>query len=60
MGLAALIIPLIPGLVQSVTQIVDAVKSSDQTPEELKAQLDQISADLQAIALKVAAVQLPN
>ena len=60
MGLAAILIPLIPGLVQSVVAIVDAVSASDQTPDAIKAQLDAISNDLKDIVAKVQAVQLPN
>lgn len=60
MGLAAILIPLIPSLVQSVMSIIDAVSASDQTPEDMKAQLDAISADLKNVVAKVQAVQLPN
>ena len=60
MGLAAILIPLIPGLVQSVVAIVDSISASDQTPDAMKAQLEAISNDLKGIIAKVQAVQLPN
>ena len=60
MGLAMLLIPMIPGLVQGVISIVDAIKGHPDTPEKVKAQLDGISLDLKAISAKVEAVQLPS
>ncbi len=60
MPIAALLIPLIPGLVQSVMGIVNAVRADPGTTEETKAQLDALSLDLQSVAAKVAAVDLPS
>lgn len=60
MGAAALIIPLLPGLVDAVLGIVNAIKTDDSTPAELKAKLDSISSDLQIISAKVQAVELPT
>lgn len=59
-ALAAVFIPLLPGLMHSIAQIINAVRDHDGTPAELKAQLDAISADLQGLTKKVAAVQLPD
>lgn len=59
-ALAAMLIPMIPGLVNSVMGIIDTIKNHDGTPAELKVQLDGISADLKALCDKVAAVELPN
>jgi hypothetical protein len=57
-ALAALLIPLIPGLIQSILQIVDAIRSHADTPEAAKAQLDAISAQLDSVATAVAAVHV--
>jgi hypothetical protein len=59
-ALAALLIPLIPGLVNSILGIIDTIKNHDATPEATKAHLAQISADLQAINVKVQATPLPD
>jgi len=60
MPLALTLIPMLPGLVQTVWQIIDAVRNDDATPAETKAKLDQISADLQAVVAQVKAVELPT
>jgi hypothetical protein len=59
MGLAALLIPLIPGLVQGVLAIVQAIRDHEDTPDTLKTRLDAISSDLVAINKKVQDVALP-
>jgi peptidoglycan hydrolase CwlO-like protein len=59
-ALAMMLIPMIPGLVNSVMSIIDTISNHDGTPTELKAQLDSISADLKALVEKVQAVQLPD
>ena len=60
MGLAVLLIPLIPPLVNGIMSIVSAIRDHDDTPEALKTHLDSIWTDLQAISAKVQAVQLPD
>jgi len=60
MGLVALLIPLIPGLVSGIIQMIDVMKGHEETPEELKPKLDAISVDLKALVAKVQAVQLPD
>ena len=60
MGLAALLIPLIPGAVQGILAIVDAIKGHSDTPAEVAAQLEEISRDLKAVNEKVQAVKLPD
>lgn len=59
-ALAALLIPLIPSLVQTILNVVNAVRSDDGTPAEMKAKLDLISADLKGVMARVALVELPN
>ena len=58
MGLAALLIPLIPGLIQAVIQIVNAVQSHADTSDAAKAQLAAISTQLDDVATQVAAVRV--
>ena len=59
-ALATLLIPLIPGLVNNIIAMVDAISGHDSTPAATKAHLDGISVDLKALVIKVEAVQLPN
>lgn len=59
MGALALL-PLIPGLVQTVLAIVTAVREDPGTDAEMKAKLDAISADLKTVAARVAAAELPS
>ena len=59
-ALLVMLIPLIPGLIQSITQIIDAIRTHPDTPAAVKAQLDAVSAHLDQAAAKVAAVELPN
>ena len=59
-GLAALLIPLIPPMINGLLNIVDAIKDHDSTPEALKTQLAGISDDLRAINARVQAVELPS
>lgn len=56
-ALAAMLIPLIPGLIQSVMSIIDTIRDHPSTPDAAKAQLDQISAQLDDVAGQVSAVQ---
>lgn len=58
MPLAALLIPLIPGLVQTVLSIINAIKSHADTPEAAKAELDAIALQLDEVATRVAAVRV--
>lgn len=60
MGLAALLIPLIPSAVNSIIGIVDAIREHPDTPEDLKAHLADISVRLTEVAARVEAVQLPD
>lgn len=60
MGLAALLIPLIPPLVDGIMSIVSTIRDHDETPEALKAHLDEIWTDLQAVSIKVQEAQLPE
>lgn len=59
-SLAALLLPLIPSLVQSVLEIVKTIQAHPDTPEGVKAQLAEIGADLDRCRAKVAAVELPS
>ena len=60
MPIAALLIPLIPGLVKSVMDIINAAQADEGTPEEVKAKLDAISEDLKTVMANVQAVELPS
>ena len=59
-SLAAVLLPLIPGLVSGVASVVNAIRNHPTTPDDVKAQLDQISADLHAVNVRVQAVELPS
>ena len=59
MPLATMLIPLLPGLVGGIMSVIDAIRGHEDTPEELKRRLDEISADLKVIVAKVQAVELP-
>lgn len=60
MPLAAILLPLIPSLVDGVIAVADAISAHDDTPDEIKAKLVQISLDLQAVVAKVRDVKLPG
>lgn len=59
MVLAALLLPLIPGLIQGVLSVVDAIRRHPETPAEAKAELDTIAMQLEEINAQVQAVRLP-
>lgn len=56
--LAALLIPLIPGLVQSLLAIVDTIRGHVDTPDAAKQQLADISTKLDELVEKVKAIQV--
>jgi hypothetical protein len=56
----ALLQTMLPSIIQTTKQIYDAIAADPGTPEEVKAQLAAISAELKSTCDKVAAVQLPN
>jgi hypothetical protein len=58
-ALAALLIPLLPGLINGVMNIVDAIRTHDATPADTKAHLDQIAADLADLNQRVQDTPLP-
>lgn len=58
--LAVTLLPLIPQFVNTVLNLVDAVRRDPGLPEEDKALLDALSADLAAINMRVQAVELPT
>jgi hypothetical protein len=57
---AAALLALVPMFVNAISQIVAAVSADEGTPEEQKAKLDKISANLKVTMADVAAVQLPS
>lgn len=57
-ALALLLIPLIPGLVSGILQIVDAIRTHPDTPQAAKDQLDAIATTLDDLKTKVAAVRV--
>ena len=58
--LAVALLPLIPQAVRGITAIVDAIMDRGDTPEEVKVQLEALSADLKAAAARVQAGALPD
>lgn len=56
--LAVALLPLLPAAVQSILDIINAVKNDAATPEDAKVQLDAISAQLDAVAAQVAAFRV--
>lgn len=58
-AIVALLIPLIPTLIDSVKTLIDIVAGNDETPEELKAHLEKISADLQEINTRIQNAPMP-
>ena len=58
--LAAALVPLIPQAVRGILAIVDAIKDRGDTPEELRVQLEALSADLKGAVAHVQAAALPD
>ena len=56
-ALAVVLLPLLPAAVKSILDIINAVKSDPATPEDAKAQLDAISAQLDDIVTQVTEVR---
>ena len=57
MALLPLVIPMIPELVKDVRDLVAAFQNPDLTPEQRKAQLDDLAARLDARVAEVEAYQ---
>ena len=53
-------LPLIPGLIRDVAELVNIIRNPAQTPEEQKDRLDALAARLELTAAAVAAAPLPN
>ena len=51
---------MIPGLINNVLSIVDAIKGDPATPEEAKAELDALSQRLAEVVVRVKAVKFPG
>jgi hypothetical protein len=58
MSLAAILLPMIPGVLQWVMGVIRAIESHSETPEEAKAQLADIARRLEDAAARVAAVEV--
>ncbi len=58
--LAIQIVPLIPGLIADILNVVHVIKNHPTTPDDVKAQLDQIAVELDAVNARVQAVVLPT
>lgn len=58
MNLLGVLLPLIPGLVKSVADIIGAIRSHPDTPADAQAQLAKIAAQLDEVAAQVAAVKV--
>jgi len=56
--LALQLLPLIPPAVKGVTDLINTILRHPETPEEARAQLAEISAQLDDVAAKVAAVKV--
>lgn len=59
MPILALLLPIIPSLIQSVVSLVDVIRGHPETPAEIQAHLDAIATDLKSLITKVKAVPLP-
>jgi hypothetical protein len=57
-ALAIELLPLLPGLIESVTNIVERIQQHATTPDQAKAQLAEVMTHLDSAAAKVAAVQI--
>ena len=53
------LLPLLPELVRTVVKVVEAIRSDPDVPADVRAQLDALSADLQAVNAKVQSAVLP-
>lgn len=51
--LLPILLPMLPGLIQSVTEIYKTAAGAPDTPAELRAHYAQLAADLEAINLLV-------
>jgi hypothetical protein len=59
--LAVSLIPLLPGLIKAVMDVVDRVQQDPSlTPEQRKAVLDTLSIQLAEVNQRVQATQLPS
>lgn len=59
MGALALLLPLLPGLIDSAAKIYAAAAGAKETPAELRAHYAQLAADLEAVNLLVQAAPEP-
>jgi hypothetical protein len=59
-GAAALLIPMIPGVIQIVRELVDIMRSPDLTKEETAAKLDAIAVRLDARVAEIETMILPE
>ena len=57
-SLASLLIPLIPGAIKSLMDIINTIRDHPDTPAAAQAQLATISAQLDTVATQVAAVKV--
>ena len=58
MTLAAILLPLLPAVVESVMAIVRAIARHPDTPEDAAQQLQDIALQLDEVAARVRAVQV--
>ena len=54
----ALLLPLVPSLVETVVKLVAAIRQSPETPEETKQALDMLEARLDETAKAVAGLKI--
>jgi hypothetical protein len=59
MSILALLLPLLPGLLDSITKIYQAAAGAPETPAALKAHYAQLAADLEAVNLLVQSAPEP-
>lgn len=52
--------PLVPGFLESLFKLIDAVRSDPATPEDAKATLDKLDSDLHMVVERVKHARRPK
>ena len=58
--IAIQLLPLIPGLIESVVKVVETIAGAPETPEETRAELTAVSERLREVLEKVKQARLPE
>lgn len=59
-GIVLQLLPIIPGLIESVMRITSVVRADPSTPDEVKTELDALNARLVLAVAAVKSVRLPS